>query len=326
LEGGARVRALDRKLLRDLWRLRAPLGAAALVMASGVAALVMAWSTSASLAASRARYYEEGRFGDVFAQVKRAPEFVAGRLREIDGVEMLETRIMHDVMLTVPGLDETASARLVSLPDAGEPLLNAVHLRVGRMPDPRQSEVIASEPFAAANGLRPGDTLGAVINGRWQTLTVVGIGLSPEFIYFVRAGSMLPDNRRSGVLWMPRSGLEDALGIEEQRVNVVIDFLAAPAERAALGDQFRVEARITVLAKQDVLRVPVGCLVQRGGAWSVYVVEDGVARLRAIELGERSAEHAEVTEGLTGGEAVVLFPSDRIADGVAVAPRESRSR
>jgi putative ABC transport system permease protein len=228
------VRALDRKLLRDLWRLRAPLGAAALVMASGVAALVMAWSTSASLAASRARYYEEGRFGDVFAQVKRAPEFVAGRLREIDGVEMLETRIMHDVMLTVPGLDETASARLVSLPDAGEPLLNAVHLRVGRMPDPRQSEVIASEPFAAANGLRPGDTLGAVINGRWQTLTVVGIGLSPEFIYFVRAGSMLPDNRRSGVLWMPRSGLEDALGMKGAFNDLAIRLADGAESRAVI--------------------------------------------------------------------------------------------
>lgn len=216
------MRSLDRKLVRDLWRLRAPLAAVALVMASGVAALVMAWSTSASLAQSRANYYDEGRFGDVFAQVKRAPEFVAGSLREIPGVEALETRIVHDVNLTVPGLAEAASARLVSVPDSGAPLLNAVHLRRGRMPEPRRNEVVASEPFAAANHLSPGDTLGAVINGRWQTLTIVGIGMSPEFIYFVRAGAMLPDNRRSGVLWMPRASLEEALGMEGAFSDVTI--------------------------------------------------------------------------------------------------------
>ncbi len=235
------MRALDRKLLRDLWRLRAPLGAAALVMAAGVAALVMAWSTSASLARSRAVYYQEGRFGDVFAQLKRAPESVADRLREIEGVEALETRIVHDVNLTVPGLAGAATARLVSIPDPGEPALNAVHLRVGRMPEPRRAEVVASEPFAVANGLRPGDAIGAVINGRWQTLKIVGIGLSPEFVYFVRPGAMLPDDRRSGVLWMPRSGLEDALGMQGAFNDVAIRL----SRDARHGDVIRaVDARL----------------------------------------------------------------------------------
>lgn len=227
------MRSLDRKLVRDLWRLRAPLAAVALVMAAGVAALVMAWSTSASLARSRANYYSDGRFGDVFVQVKRAPESVAGRLRELEGVEALETRIVHDVNLTVPGLAEAASARLVSMPDEGAPLLNAVHLRSGRMPEPRRSEVLASEPFAAANRLQPGDAIGAVINGRWQTLTIAGIALSPEFVYFVRPGAMLPDNRRSGILWMPRSSLEDALGMKGAFNDVTIR-LAEGAESAAL--------------------------------------------------------------------------------------------
>ncbi len=112
-----------------------------------------------------------------------------------------------------------------------------------------------------------------------------------------------------------------ALGVEEQRVNVVIDFIEAPEERETLGDQFRVEARITVLTKPEVIRVPVGALVHRGGRWGVYVVEDGTALLRTVEIGERAGLHAEVVEGLSGGEEVVLFPSDQVEDGVAVLPR-----
>lgn len=208
------MRTLDRKLMRDLWRLRAPLAAAALVMAAGVAALVTAWSTSASLRASRDAFYEEARFADVFVQLKRAPEAVAPRLAEIPGVQEVGTRVVHDVNLSVPGLADAANARIVSLPEGASRSLNGVHLRQGRMPEPRRAEVVVSEAFAAANRLLPGDTLGAVINGRWQTLTIVGVGLSPEFVYFVPPGSMLPDNRRSAVLWMPRSALAEALGME----------------------------------------------------------------------------------------------------------------
>jgi putative ABC transport system permease protein len=209
------MRALDRKLVRDLWRLKAPLGAIALVMAAGVGSLVMAWSTSASLHRSRNAYYDEGRFPDVFVQLKRAPESLSRRLAAIPGVSVVQTRVVHDVNLSIPGVREPGTARLVSIPDFGEPALNAVHLRRGRMPERgRVAEVVASEPFAAANGLGPGDTLGAVINGQWQTLTIVGVGLSPEFVYFVRAGEILPDNRRSGVLWMPRSELAEALNME----------------------------------------------------------------------------------------------------------------
>ncbi len=200
--------------MRDLWRLKAPLAAIALVMAAGVGSLVMAWSTNATLRHSRDAYYDTGRFADVFVQLKRAPESVAQTLAAIPGVSLVQTRVVHNVNLSIPGVLEPGTARLVSIPDSGEASLNAVHLRLGRMPEPgRAAEVVASEPFAAANGLGPGDTLGAVINGKWQTLTIVGVGLSPEFVYFVRAGEMLPDNRRSGVLWMPRSTLAEALNM-----------------------------------------------------------------------------------------------------------------
>lgn len=204
---------LDRMLARDLWRLRAPLAAVALVMAAGVASLITAWSTMASLRHSRDDYYDEGRFADVFVLLKRAPDSIEPRLASIPGVGAIQTRVVNDVSISAPGMEQTARARLVSLPDGESPALNKVILRRGRLPERGTAEVVASEPFAAANRLKPGDTVDAVINGRWQALTIVGIGLSPEFVYFARPGEMLPDHRRSGVLWMPRSSLAEAMGM-----------------------------------------------------------------------------------------------------------------
>lgn len=227
------MRALDRKLVRDLWRLRAPLAAVALVVAAGVGALVMAWSTSASLQRSRATYYDEQRFPQVFAGLKRAPESVARDLGFIPGVSVVQTRLVHEVNLSVPGLPEPGAARLVSIPDDGPPALNAVHLRRGRLPELHApDEAVASEPFAEANGLGPGDTVGAVINGRWRTLRIVGIGLSPEFVYFVRGGEMLPDARRSGVLWMRRGALAAAIDMDGafNDASFTLDPAAAPEE------------------------------------------------------------------------------------------------
>lgn len=209
------MRAIDLKLLRDLWRLQAPLAAVILVMAAGVASMVMARSTNASLRRARAEYYDRQRFADVFVQVKRAPDSVAAALAEVPGVDAVETRVIHDVNLSVPGLPEPGVGRMISVPDGHEPALNAIHLRRGRWPEvDRAGEVLVNEAFAEANGLAPGDTFGAVLNGTWQRLTIVGIGLSPEFVYFVRPGQMLPDDRRTAVIWMPKSQLVEALDME----------------------------------------------------------------------------------------------------------------
>jgi len=106
-----------------------------------------------------------------------------------------------------------------------------------------------------------------------------------------------------------------ALGVEEQRVNVIAD----PVDDAAgLGDGYRVEARIEVWRADDVLRVPVSALFRAGDDWAVFVVEDGIARRRPIEVGERGGTQAEVVAHLSEGEKVVLHPSDRLRDGVAV--------
>lgn len=111
------------------------------------------------------------------------------------------------------------------------------------------------------------------------------------------------------------------LGVEEQRVNVIIDFDSPPAERPTLGDDFRVEAAITVDEVADAVRVPLAALFRHGRGEAVFVVSDSQARLVPVRTGRRGDAEAEVLEGLAGGERVVAYPSDRVADGVAVLVR-----
>lgn len=110
-----------------------------------------------------------------------------------------------------------------------------------------------------------------------------------------------------------------ALGIEEQRVPVVLDLEGDPATWAGLGHGFRVVARILLWRGENLLAVPIGALFRQGDDWMVFAVEDGRARLRRVELGARNAEFAEVTRELSEGELVILHPSDAVEEGVAVA-------
>lgn len=112
-----------------------------------------------------------------------------------------------------------------------------------------------------------------------------------------------------------------SLGVEEQRVNVIIDILSPAEERASLGDSYRVEAAIVLWEGENALRVPAGALFRREDAWHVFVVEAGRAVERRIEIGHRNPAAAEVVSGLEEGEAVIAYPSDRVRDGVRVTPR-----
>jgi putative ABC transport system permease protein len=209
------MRALNRKLLRDLWRLRGQVLAIALVMASGVGVLVMALTTVESLEETAVAYYERYRFGHVFARVERAPEHLAERLRAIPGVQAVETRIVRTAVLDVEGFEEPVIGQLVSVPERSEPRLNRLALRQGRYPDiGGPAEAVLSEPFAEAHGLGLGDHLRAVINGRWRELTVVGIALSPEYVYAIGPGALMPDDLRFGVLWMGQEALQAAFDLD----------------------------------------------------------------------------------------------------------------
>jgi putative ABC transport system permease protein len=252
------VKALPRKLLRDLWHLRGQVVAIALVVACGVAVVVTARTSYESLVMSQAGYYARYRFADVFAGLKRAPETLRSRIAAIPGVAAVETRIVVEVTLDVPGLEEPATGRLIGVPERRVPILNDLHLRRGRWLEPgRRDEVIVSEAFAEANGLQVGESLGAVLHGRWQRLRIVGIALSPEYIYEIQATSLFPDSRRFGVLWLSR----DALG--------------PPFEmEGAFND---LALRLTADANQEEVIARLDRLLERWGGLGAFGREDQVS-------------------------------------------------
>ena len=207
-----RTSALHTKLRRELWQMRGQTLAIALVIAGGIAVCLLSLVNYSSLTATRTQYYQEHQFADVFATLKRAPRHVLQRVVGIPGVTRASGRVEGVAKLEVPGFRDPASARLVSLPPEGQPDVNRVYLRHGRLPNAaRSDEVAVIGSFADAHDLRPGDRLGAIINGRRQSLTVVGVVESPEFIYVIPPGGMLPDYERYGVLWMAREALASAM-------------------------------------------------------------------------------------------------------------------
>jgi putative ABC transport system permease protein len=197
------VTALARLAWRDLRHMRAQAIAAVLVVACGVATFVGMRITYLALSDAQQDYYKAYRFADLFVHLKRAPRAVALRIAAIPGVAHVQARVVADVTLDIPGLREPATGRIVSIPEQGWPTLNLLHLRSGRYVAPgRDDEALVSAAFADANALRAGQRIGAVLNGRWKQLLIVGIALSPEYIYEAGAGSIFPDNRHYGVLWM----------------------------------------------------------------------------------------------------------------------------
>lgn len=205
---------LDRKLLRDLNRMKGQVVAVALVMACGLAMLVMARSLIHSLETTRQEYYEAHRFADVFAHLKRAPNVLAARLAEIPGVGTAQAGVSVQVTLDMAGLDEPASGLVCSLPDFGPPELNRLFLRTGSwLPPGSRGEVLVSEAFAEANRLHPGDPLALLLNGRRKEFRIAGIVLSPEIIFEARPGASLPDNRTYGTFWLPYKEIATAFDL-----------------------------------------------------------------------------------------------------------------
>jgi len=233
---------LQRKLVRDLLHIRGQAIAIILVIACGVAAFVTMRSMYRSLLRSQADYYARYRFADVFAELKRAPERAADRIREVPGVARVQPRVVMDVTLNVPGLDEPAVGRLISMPAENSGALNALFLRRGRFIEPHAAnEAVASEAFASANHLQLGSTIQAIIQGRWQRLTVVGIALSPEYIYEIRGGaSLFPDNRRFGVLWMSPEALQSALDMKGAFNSVAVSLRPHANELEVIASMDRI--------------------------------------------------------------------------------------
>ncbi|NMC97716.1 MAG: ABC transporter permease [Deltaproteobacteria bacterium] len=217
------MKTLNRKLWRELWLMKGQVFAITLVVMSGVATFIMFISTMHSLDFTRSKFYREYNFADVFVNLKRAPETLKYKINDIQGVHQVETRVCAQAKLDIRGFKESVTARITSIPDDGDPLLNRLYIRKGRLPDPaRDNEVAMNETFAQAHGLNPGDKFAAVINGKWKRLTVTGIVLSPEFILLMKTGAMTPDFKRYGALWMTRKAISKAYDMEGAFNDVVL--------------------------------------------------------------------------------------------------------
>lgn len=238
------VSMLDRKLLRDLARMWAQALAIALVMAAGVATMILAVGAYRSLLETRNAYYDRYRFADVFATATRAPLLLERQIAAIPGVATVETRIAKGALLDIDGLAAPASGLALSLPDHGEPRLNRLYVRQGRLPEPGSvTEVTVNESFARANDFRPGSRFHALMNGRKRLLTVVGIALSPEFIYAVGPGDVIPDDRRFGVLWMSRKALEAIYDLDGAFNDISLSLLRGASSQAVIEQVDRLLSR-----------------------------------------------------------------------------------
>jgi putative ABC transport system permease protein len=231
------VKALDRKLLRELWRMKGQVLAISMVVMSGVATFILFISTMHSLDFTRSQFYREYNFAEVFVNLKRAPESLKDRLQNIPGVHQLETRVSAHAKLDIKGFNESVTGKIVSIPDDGFPLLNRLYIRQGRLPDPfKDHEVVINETFAQAHGLRLGDQLAAVINGKWKNLTITGIALSPEFVLVMKIGAMTPDFKRFGILWMSRKAISKAFDMDGAFNDVVLSLYPGVQESDVIRD------------------------------------------------------------------------------------------
>jgi putative ABC transport system permease protein len=229
------VRALDRKLLRDLASLKAQVVSIALVIACGIGGFIGTMSTHDSLVQSRERYYDEARFPHLFATAKRAPRSLEERLRAIPGVSEVELRVVQDAQLSIPGVGPPMIAHLIGRDPAHPPEMSRLSIRRGRWPLPGAAhEAVVNERFFEARGLRLGDAVSVLMNGRLQRLTLVGSVLSPEFIYASR-GTGMPDDEWYAVLWMDRRALEAAYDMEGAFDSATLRLARGASARRAIA-------------------------------------------------------------------------------------------
>ena len=271
------MRALNRKLFRDLWQMKAQVLAITAVIGTGVAMFAMYLSTFDSLDRTKDEYYNRGRFGDVFAGCKRAPAWLGERIAEIPEVAQVETRVVVDVTLDIPGFDDPATGRLLSIPEIDRDTLDDVFLQRGQYIEATSADgVIVHEAFAEEHGLDPGDTIAAIINGRRRELTITGVGLSPEYVYVIGPGDIVPDHRRFGVFWMGRRALAAAFDMEGGFNHVSLRL--APGRNGARADP------APVIAELDRLLEPYGGLsaIERLHQQSNWFVENELREMRTM--------------------------------------------
>jgi putative ABC transport system permease protein len=231
------MRTLDLKLLRELRRHRVQIISIALVMGCGTMTIMGLRTTLTSVRAARDQFFAEYRFADVFAHLERAPATIAPRLAAIHGVAAIETRIVRDVRLDVPGVPEPAVGHMVSIPDERRAMINELQVRRGRWISPGATdEVLISERFSENAKLGPGDSVSAIVNGRWQRLHIVGVAISPEFVVEIGGHAVFVDPSRFGIVWTGADMMEGAFDMKAAFNDVVVRLAAGANEAAVIHD------------------------------------------------------------------------------------------
>ena len=287
------------KLFRELRRLWAQALAIALVMAAGVATLVIGIGTYQSLAQTREYYYDSNRFADLFASVGRAPRSVLRDIAALDGVMAVDAGVSKVALADIEGMAEPASVLLTSIPEDGQGVLNRLYMRNGRLPESgHRIEAVVSEIFAKANGFGPGSIIRVIVNGKVREIAITGVALSPEYIYAMAPGEVMPNEGRFGILWVPEPELAAAYdlggafntlslsltsGASETRISGAVDNLLAPYgssgtyNRAQQTSHAFLEAELTQLRSMSQVLPPVFLLV------AAFLVNMTLTRLIALE-------------------------------------------
>jgi len=209
------VSLLDRKLVRDISAMRGQVLTIALLVGAGIAVFVGSVSTYVSLRSGCERFYAAARFPEIFVTLKRAPLSIVQRLDAIPGIIAVEPRIVREVIVDWPAASQPVSAHMVSVMHAGDEQLVRLHLRRGTAPQPGSPRDAAiNEAFAEANRVKPGDEIRVLLNGKVQGFRISGIGLSPEYVYAVKPGLPIPDDRLYAILWVDRSAAEAAFDMK----------------------------------------------------------------------------------------------------------------
>jgi putative ABC transport system permease protein len=301
------MRALNVKLLRDLWQARAQVASIALVVAIGVGGFVGLFSVHASLLQARDDFYADNRFADVFAGVRRAPLALAVRLAELPGVAEVKVELVFDVQVDLDGAGTPVTGRFIGLElaraQAGRQGLNALSLRSGRWPEPGAAlEAVVSDRFAVARGLTPGDEVHAILGGRRERVRVVGTVVTPEYVFATRGAA--PDDLAFGVWWIDQRRMQQAFGmhgafnqvalrlhagVPAAPVIAAVDRLLEPyGTPGALGRARQLSAQM-VQGELDALRVLGSVLPAIFLAVAVFILHGVLARLVTAQRGQIAA-------------------------------------
>lgn len=320
------VQALDRKVIRDLRLLWSQAVTIALVVASGIGGFLAMLSAVDSLSRARDDFYTEGRFGDVFQRTDKLARdgFVStsrldsvrlaldGAGRELQSAQAAREMAVHERAQAQASVQPPRSGAAVGQPVHVRAPLSGVVLRV-----PLQSETTVTSGAAL---LDIGDPLRMEVVA--ELLTTDAVHAKPGTRTSIERWGGPPLEGRVRLVEPSAFTKVSALGIEEQRVNVLVDITTPPAAWLSMGDGFRVTVRVITISAEDAVVVPVGALFPQANAgMAVYVLDGNHARLRPVELVARNGQVGWVRSGLTPDERVLVYPPPSVADGTRVRVR-----